>query len=316
MTAADVRRPEPRAPEEAEPNQNLTLALWALGVTLLVVGGPLLGYLLGHTDPPPGPAQARSAALTLEHDAAWRPGRAGIAGLALAQPVTLRRADGTKLAAGRLAAYDAGFDPVPPALRRRFSGRTADATIRLGSWTAVRHAVSLGGRDRLWLALVPDTKGWVAVACEGAAAAATCPGIAASLQVKDAKPVAPGPDERVATAISGAIADLNRARKSATVALRSPSVAARAHAARRVAAAHGRIATALTKLAVRPQERRLVTALARAVRAQLPNLDDLGRATVRRRQTDYNAARNAIRRQEGRVRSALRRLRSIGYDTT
>jgi hypothetical protein len=314
-TYADVRRPPPPAADEPVERSMLVDALWGVGAALLLVVAPLAGYLLGRSDPPPSPARATSAALTLAHDDSWVASRDPIAGLDLSQPVLLRRSDGVRLAAGRLPRYAAGFDPVPPELRRRFDGKPADATIRLGARTATRHAVGLGGRDRLWLALAPDSKGWIAIACEGPGAdrPTACPSVAASLAIKGATAVAPGPSPEVATQISGALDDLSAARRSATADLRSRSVVARAHASNRVAAAHVRAAKRLAGLAVRPQERALVADLAAALRGQSPRLKRLATATVRRRAGDYDAARDAIRRQERRISAALGRLRAIGY---
>ena len=317
-TAADVKR----GPAWEEPGDdgapNTTLMLLAVAAVLALVGAPLAGWLLGRDDPPPGQATARSAALTLEHDPAWTTGGGPIAGLDLEQPIALRRADGVRLAAGRLASFPPGFDPVPSDLRERFSGPGSDSTIRLGAWAASRHAVGLEGGERLWLALVPDSKGWVAVACEGPGAdrASACPAVAASVQIRDATAVALGPDAEIATQIGAVLTDLNTARTSAARSLRSSSLNTRAHANRRLAAAHTRTAATLTGLKSRPQERVLVKGLATALRGQSPNLIRLARATTERRRGDYDAAVRRIRQQEGAVGTAIRRLRAIGYGAT
>jgi hypothetical protein len=319
-TAADIKRGpawDERGDDE-DGGSNTTLVALAAAAVLALVGAPLAGWLLGHDDPPPGPATARSAALTLEHSPAWTAGGSPIAGLDLEQPIALRRADGVRLAAGRLASFPPGFDPVPSDLRRRFAGPSRDSTIRLGTWTASRHAVGLDGGGRLWLALLPDSKGWVAVACEGPGAdrASACPAVAASVQIRDATAVTLGADAEIATQIGSALTDLNTARASATRALRSPSPNARAHANRRLAEAHKRAAASLTGVTSRPQERALVRRLATALRGQSPNLIRLARATTRRQRGDYDAAVRRIRGQERAIGTAFRRLRSIGYETT
>lgn len=318
LTAADVRRAPADLP--AGPARSRSVSPEVLGglAAVLLVLAPVSGYVLGHADSPPAPTRVSSGALSLEHDATWAPATGAIKGLKLTEAVTLRRSDGMRLAAGRLPSFALGFDPVPPALRKRFSGTTQDATIRLGTATASRHAVGLKSGGRLWLALVPDMKGWIAVACEGAGADRDtgCPAVATSLELRGTTPVAPGPDKRVAAAIDGVLSDLNRARKSAARPLHSASLNVRAHAVRRVAFAHTRAANILTGLDIRVQESPLVAALADAVRAQSPKLVALARATTRRRRADYDAASAAIRRQDRRVAAALRRLRSIGYDAS
>jgi hypothetical protein len=316
LTAADVRRvPAPRAQQPARSRSLSPEVLGGLATVLLVLA-PVGGYVLGHTDSPPGPARVASAALTLEHDATWTPGGGAIDGLRLSDPITLRRADGVKLAAGRLTSFALGFDPVPPALRRRLAGRTRDATIQIGPQTATRHAAALDAGGRLWLALIPDSKGWVAIACEGPGAdrPTACPAVAASARIRGATAVALGPDPKLAAAIGAVLDDLNRARRGAVAPLRSSSLAVRAHAVNRLSAAHTRVAGKLSTVEARPQELPLVRALAAALRAQSPKLTRLATATVRRRAADYNAAERAIRRQERVIAIALRRLRSIGYD--
>jgi hypothetical protein len=319
LTAADFRRAFTDRPQEPPRSRSVSPEVLGGLALLLLVLAPVSGYALGDGGgSPPAPKRVSSAALTLEHDASWAPTRAGITGLELTQAVTLRHSDGVKLAAGRLPTFALGFDPVPPALRKRFAGRTQDATIRLGGATASRHAVALDSGGRLWLALVPDSKGWIAVACEGPGADrdSACPAVAATLTIRGASAVPLGPSKQVATSIGAAIDDLNRARKSAARPLRSASLDVRAHALGRVAAAHTRVANILTGLRVRPQEGPLVAGLADALRAQSPKLVALATATTRRRRADYDSARAGIRRQDRRVTTALRRLRSIGYDAS
>src|SRR4051794_14724238 len=314
-TFADVRRPAPSPAAGPAERSGLVDGLLLGGAVLLLVAAPLLGYALGHSDPAPQPQRAASPALTLAHDATWTPSRSAIVGLDLRNAVLLRRKDGVRLAAGRLPRCAAGFDPVPAGLRKRFEGKSADATIRLGAATASRHAAAVSARDRLWLALAPDSKGWIAVACEGPGAdrPTACPAVASTLAVKGASSVTLGPSPEIATQISGLLDDLSAARRNARSGERSSSLITRAHAINRVAAAHDRAAKRLAALDVRPQERPVVDELATALRRQTPRLERLATATVRRRPDDYEAAGSAVRRQEARIRAALARLRSIDY---
>ncbi len=264
------------------------------------------------------PASVRAGTVSLEHDGSWSATSARIAGLDLAQPIALRHRDGVTLNAGRLESYPAGFQPIPRALRARFAGRTSQATIRLGARPARRYAVTLRTDGRLWLALAPDSEGWVAIACEGPGAdrPAACPAVASSLEVRGARAVAVGPLEQVAKAISAAITDLNRARTAARPRLRVRSAATRADAANQLTVAHERAATALETLDLRPQERPLVTGLARELRGQSRNFERLGSAAVRRQFGRFDRTRRAVTLQERRVRAAVRRLATIGYDAS
>ncbi len=316
LTAADLRRDaelwgEPERPPRRVSNTTLAIA----GLVALLVVAPVAGWALGHDDPPAGPEQARSAALTLEHSAAWSRGSGDIDGLELEDPITLRRGDGVKLAAGRMLTFRAGFDPVPAALRDRFAGKSDPVTVRLGSHTAARHAVALRSRERLWLALVPDDKGWIAIACEGPGAdrPGVCPAVASTLDVIAAKPVPLGPDKRLAEQIDGALTKLNAVRAATALLLRARSAATRGRAAGRSARAHAAAARTLAGLDARPQEAPLVALLAKHLRGQADNLENLSRAASRRRVIRYDSARAAIKIRERRVRAALARLRSVGY---
>lgn len=208
-----------------------------------------------------------------------------------------------------------GFDPVPKALSQRFLNAPASRPIRLGTRTAIRHAVTLANRERLWIALLPDSKGWVVVACEGRGAdlPAGCPSVASSVELEDASAVRLGPDKRVASQINDALADVNGVRKATKAALKSRKATTRAGAAERSAEAHQRAADALSRLSLRPQEGPLVDTLAGELAGQANNLERLAAAASRRRVKRYDSARAAVRNRERRIQRALRRLRSIGY---
>jgi len=309
---------ERRAPDRARAartRHGASPAVLAAAAVSLVVAATMAGYLLGHDEPASPPGRAASGSLSLTHDAAWSRSSVGIEGLELDRPVALRRSDGVKLVAGRMASFTPGFDPVPSALRKRSSATSAPVAVRLGSRAAVRHAVPLRSGERLWVALLPDEQGWVAIACEGLGAdrAAVCPAVAGSVEVKDASGVAPGPDDGVASAISSAVATLNGVRSSARRGLRSRSRLTRARTARRVAAAHRTAATSVEKSGARPQELGPVRALRDGLRAQALNFGRLASAAESRRVSRYDAARDAIRRRERKLRSALAALREIGY---
>ena len=320
FTAADIKRVPTPAAGEIEGGIGIPREVWlALGAAIVLIGAPLAGFTLGRDDSSPAePATVRGGTVSLEHDGSWSATSARVAGLDLAQPIALRNRGGVKLSAGRLKSYPPGFQPVPLALRERFSGRTNQATIRLGSRPARRYTVGLRSGGPLWLALAPDSKGWVAIACEGPGAdkPGVCPAVASSLQVRDAAAVPVGPVEEVATDISASLTDLNGARGAAQPRLRVRSATTRASAARRLAAAHERAAATLTGIELRPQERALVERLARALRIQSQHLERLAQAAARRQFGRYDTARRTITRQEGNVRAAVRRLASIGYDAT
>ena len=314
-TAAEIPRPVADGPPAVREARTPAAIAAAVCVALLVLVAPIAGYALGGSDRPAVQTTARSAALTLVHGAEWSPSRTGIEGLDLEQALTLRRADGLKLAAGRLKSYPSGFDPAPAALRARTAAAGDTATIRLGAAAAVRHRASLRAGDRLWLALAPDDRGWIAIACEGPGAdrPAACPAVARSMRRRGAVAVAPGPDRRVAAMIDAALRELNDTRRGATPDLRVRLIATRAKAAKQLALAESTAARKLSAAGARPQERRLVDALSATLRTQSRQLERLGTAAGKRRRKDYNLARALAKGSERRLRLAMGRLRAIGY---
>ena len=181
----------------------------------------------------------------------------------------------------------------------------------------MRHAVGAAIHERLWLALVPDDKGWVAVACEGPGAdrAGVVPRRRRQPRGRDADGVDPGPDPDVAAAIGSAVTALNGVRTSTRRGLRSRVALTRARAAASMASAHRDAAGKVAASGARPQEREPVKALADGLLAQAETFDRLAAAARRRRVARYDAARDAIARREVRLRAAFDDLREIGYGT-
>ena len=321
LTTADARRPS-GAPADPAPEadqsaarRKLVAALPWIGVALLLVAAPVAGYALGHTPKPPAPQTAKAGALTMTHEAAWRPASGAIEGLKLDDAVTLRRADGVKLVAGRVPEFAPGFDPLPQAVQARLAAPAKATVVRLGDRQAVRYAGALKSGDGLWVALAPDSKGWTAVACEGPGVdrGTGCSALAAGLRVSGATPVALGADPETAKSLSATLTRLGSARDQAAVGLGAKSAAKRAGAAGRMATAHDAAASAVRKVQARPQEASLLAGLARELDAEGQAFTRLKAAAGRRDAAAYRRARSAVKEHEAAVDAALKRLRRAGY---
>lgn len=322
-TTADARRPsladasagDRAADGERSSDRKFARALPRAGLALLLVSAPILGYLLGRSPEVPAPQAARGGSVALTHASVWKPGSGAIDGLPLDDPVTLRRADGTKLVAGRLAEFAPGFDVLPQAVRRRLAAPAKPVVAKLGDGRMVRYAGALKSGDHLWVVLAPDSKGWTAVACEGASSEATraCGAVAASVRVAGARPVAPGPDAAIADEISVVLTRLGAARAQAGAGLAAKRLPKRESAARQLASAHDDAADELRELQPRPQEASLLSALARAIDAEGQALARVGAAAGRRDAAAYRRARGEVRRAQSAVESALGRLERAGY---
>ncbi|MBJ7469868.1 MAG: protein kinase [Solirubrobacteraceae bacterium] len=317
-TTTDARRPgspDPAPnPDDAQQTRSWRRPAMAAAAALLLVVAPILGYVLGRSDQPRA-STSSSGAVSVSHDGDWASAAGDLEGLQLEQPVALRHADGEQLAAGRMPAFASGWDPLPQAVRDRVAGPIKPAQVRLAGRPAVRYAGALKSGGRLWVALLPDTRGWTAVACEGPTAdRGDCAQVAATLRLNDgARPVTPGPDSAVAQPLGAAVTALSTARKTAEPALAAKSMAKRASAARRLSTAHRQAAASIKKVDGRPQEAALLTSAARALDDQAERLRRLAVAADRNNAAEYRVARAMALKQEQRIDVAIQRLSLAGY---
>jgi len=316
-TAADRRREMPapappaagRRPRAAGlPWDDLRLPALLVAAMVAIIGVPMLGYALGDSDEPSGPATARSQSLQISYAPPWKPAGATIRGLGVDGAVGLRRPDGTVLVAGRLRDPAAGLDPAPTALRREAARGLQAVRVRLGDRDAVRYAVPLRAGGSLWMVAFPDSKGWTTVACNAPNGRpdSACATVAATIRSRTGTPIRLGVDPRVAAGRNQAIRRLNRARSSARPRLRARSTATRARALGSIASANQAAAKALEQLKPPAQERALRDAAVRALRAETRILRSLARAARSRQRATHNRLRASLRLAEGRVRGAVR----------
>jgi hypothetical protein len=325
MTVADRRRGQARggtsvgAPPDRRPGARRRLVLIALAA--LVVAAPLAGYFAGDEDAPIA-RTARSGLVQLSHGDGWTvegARAAGIDGLGLAQSLALRSSSGIRLRAGRLTSPRPGRDPVPAALRNRWKAPVAPETVRAGSFTGLRYSAALKQGGSQSLLFVPSTAGWVALACESTSVdlktlRSTCDPVAATLRLSGAKPLAPGPDPKLARSLKAQLARLDAVRRHEKAHLASRSPAARAAAASKLAAAERATARAIRRAQAPPPDRPLVERVVRALNAEAARLDALAAAARRRDRGAYDRARRQVGSADRKLSAALRGLARGGYE--
>jgi hypothetical protein len=312
-----------RAPvADVGPERRLTRR-WIAGLTAAVLVLALAGFLLGRSRERVEQRETAAAvggplSLAFPTDE-WEPSEAvpELPGLGLADPISLvsRAGDGT----GALVAGMADGAEGPLLLPARFVGELGAAprseTVRLGSLRALRYRdvqdPSLSGRLNLYV--VPTTAGTATVACVGEGAVlASCEGIASTLGLRGARPLAPAPNARYSEALDLALARLQRLReRERRVLLLARTPEAQAAAAERLAAAYGMARQTIGEAEPGPVEqpghRVLVPALGEA---RLAYRSLAGGARTSRRPV-YARAAARVRRAERAVDRAARALTGL-----
>ncbi|MCE7894009.1 MAG: hypothetical protein DYH12_30650 [Sorangiineae bacterium PRO1] len=222
------------------------------------------------------------------------------------------------LAAGRVAGPAAGLDPTSAGFRKTLPDAEPQ-TVRIGDRSVVRYAGEQASGGSAWVALMPDDKGWTAVACRSAASDAAleglCAPLAAGMEVKGSSPVDAAPDERLASVLGSSLEDLNAARAKAEDDLGAKGLKTRAAAARDVAAAHRRAADAISEHEARAQDAALKTALVAQLRRGGSSFERLADAATRKDRRAYNTARERVREADEGIQRAVKRLTRGGYET-
>jgi hypothetical protein len=291
----------------------------------LLVAIAVIGYLVGHSrsNRPEPPRIARTAKIVIEYPVGWAAVAHGplIPGLALDQAQRLAPRGGRAgLLVGLLPANEPG--PLPVDFLERVRRQPQIAIVNLAEAQAYRYAQlnvrrltaaltifvipNPEGRSTALACYAPTAGSAYMRACEGTVASATIAGQPQSYQLT--------PEAAYATAVSAAIATLDRLRASLTRELRPHVSAATAEAlARRLghayAAARGSLVGVEPPRVAGSAGAALVAALARATAGYTA----LEAAAAESSQSAYAAARSRIAAAEHAVDRALENLVLLGY---
>jgi len=332
-TSADRRRAVSQTPapqrtrrmsrtlgRSSAPSVGLRTRVLVLGATALaIVAAPFLGYTVGQNSDRPRPPSAhtvRSGPVSLTYASGWKPSRDRVLGLALSHALSLRHISGLVLSAGRLDRYAAGVEPAPAVVRARLARPRAER-MRFGTRQALIYSGEDSAGGTVWLAFLPDRRGWTAVACRTAATDAPlqrlCAPVAATMRVANSAPVPLGPDLRLARKLNDVVSALRFARNGAQSDLRARRLSVRAAALTRLARAHARAAKRLAAAAPRPQDAPLVRRLQRALTKEATTFRALAGSARARNRRAYARHLGRLRRADRETAAALRGLRHGGY---
>jgi predicted Ser/Thr protein kinase len=270
-----------------------------------------------------GPRVAAGSFVALQYAAPWVAQPAAsppLPGLDIDRPAALSTAGpaggAAVVRAGRLLRPSPVSGGLPAGVAGSFaSGRPRPATVRVRGVVARRYDGVLTDSRLLSLLVVATDRGDVAAACERPAAgplpARLCDAILGSLRLVGARPLAPGPDPKLARGLDAALGPLAGARSQA--ALDDTSLIRRADNLRRLAAATDAAAASIRALTPRAADRPAVTRARGALAAEARALGSLADATLDRLRAAYGTASAEVEMAQRRLRDALRELGRRGY---
>lgn len=272
------------------------VAIGAVIAAAAAVGGVLAGGSGSGSE-----AHASSAIagpMTLSYSAPWQRGgdSRAIPGLRLRDAAVLSSGDATAIA-GVIA--QPGATLLPAAVRPR-----ATSVVRLGSTTALRHALAAGST----VYVVPTTSGPVAIGCAGRPVAG-CEAIAATLRLTSARALDARPDARYA----GRLAVALRGANPSSVLAGASTSAVQAKRARSLQQVHARIARRVRGLQAPAPAVAANRAIAAAAASLAAAYGDLAAAASAHDATGYAAAGQKVRQAGSALSAATGDLTRLGY---
>jgi hypothetical protein len=274
-------------------------------------------------DPPALSNHAAATSFRVSYPADWH--RLSVAPTGLLPPLggalaLAPKGTGRELVIGTTPVGASASGQLPAALRSALSQTPNGEMVNLGGQQWDRY-LNLSPHDQGVIEsfyVLSTTAAPIGAACAAqkpsAAFTATCERVLATLRLTAGSVLALGIDTGYATRLNAIVATLNGTRLAAGAGLRTGSLAARAQAAQRLAAAHAQAAAAGGRLSpaeagLAEANRTLVSALVQTAAAYRA----LGAAITDRRQAAYQSAQAKLEAGARSLDAALTRLRGLGY---
>lgn len=292
----------------------------------LVVAAAIIGYVLarsGHSTSHGSTAAldrtASTAAFAVRYPSGWRKHAVGSPpGLKLDDPVAFGPSSpaGERLSIGTVQVATVGT--LPAAFLGTLAQRPRPATVQLGAYRFDRYLDlrPRGSTGATSVYLLATTRSTIAAACAaprpGSAFTSQCERVLATLRLPAGTSASPGVDAAYALELNSILGTLNDARSSAGPGLRAVSLATRARAAERLAAAEQKAASAAGRLSAgsaAPANRMLV----RALREAAPAYRALATAATKGDRAGYATAQRRLGQAQRTLTEAFKRLAQLGY---
>lgn len=309
---------------DIRPEKRFPIAAVSLSLAL-VASIAAAAFFLGHsrtTMKDPKLSAINNGAFSLSAPSGWQRSKVSVKAeqkLGLTHAIQLKAPSGGEiLVAGRTQLSGSARLPDPLAKRKSSS----PSLVRIGTAKAFRYdAVPIAGvaRKATYFVIAANPKG-VGVVCYGGSAitppSGSCAGIAATLKLKDLRPVTPGPNAALADTASRLLKSLSSTSKSNLAALKQAKSASKqaksAHALALAFNAASRRLSAIGKEGDTPNAERLAAAFLRVSNAY----KTLERAARNLDATAYQGATKSIQRSMTLLKNDIKGLRGYGYRVT
>jgi len=327
------RRRAPQRPVPPKPKEGRWVVRGVLaGVAVIGAGLVLtLSVMARDSSPRRHVTTARASGIELQGPPGWRlqAGRAGIQGLGISAPVSLRpgaAADGDvgdlTVVAGVSRAT--GSKLLPAAYRKQLGEGTEKTAVELGALEAYRYrGLKTSTGEPLMLFVTPTSIGTAMLACripDGArseAAAQLCSRIAATMRLTRGTAYRLGPSASLARAMRSQFMRLGERQDAALGAMKKAKGAtAQGDAAAELADAFRDAARNLAAIRVTPESEGGRMAIVAALRRLRDAYARLAGAAYREDQAAYGAAKESVAVGERLVRRRLGDLHSLGYQVS
>jgi serine/threonine protein kinase len=296
FTAADRRRaPAPSPSPSGARVAKLPKALIAGIATALIAAGAIVVLATAGS----GGAHAltfHSGDLVFDTGPGWKRAAIALTGLALAEPVSISDAQ-TAVEAGTLSKTAKVPASLPPALTARYGRPTQTSVSKLPLGRAKSYTWTDSPSGPLSLLIVVTGRGEIAIACTTSAASRlpamrrTCGAIRAGAKIVDTQVGYPGPDPRVASALSSALAPRAQAIAASTARIGSAHLAARAGALQALAAKDTATVRTLAGLSAPSHDAAAIATLARGLGQEAARARAASAAALRHSTALYESVR-------------------------
>jgi serine/threonine protein kinase len=298
FTAADRRRPAAVPTEQGARTAKVSKTLIA-GIAAALLAAVLIIVLTTAGSSGAHASTFRSGNLVLSTGSGWKRSGVSVTGLSLAEPVAIS-AMGTGVDAGALAQAAKVAGSLPPTLTARYGHPAQVSVITLPLGQAKSYTWSSTSLGALSLLIIATERGEIAIACTTPAVPQlssmqkACGAIRSEAKIIDTQVEYPGPDPRVASALSRALTSRAMAVAAASAGSGGAHLSSRAGALKALAARDEEAAHAVAGISAPPRDVAVIAVLAKGLGQEAALARELSAAALQNSTALYDSLRNRL----------------------